>query len=140
MGNIKDEGHDPFPKTGLVRKYAPFIRKEVREYCKQYPYMRYEDMLAEAIRIAVAIEPDFDPNIAKDFSTPLRHHLKGLHRFAEGDYSSWQMPVPKAHRDANDLEKKRNGIGGDDPRAVNFSGGGNRRSRHLRLPVDDQPR
>jgi hypothetical protein len=126
MGNIKNEpAYDPFPKTGLVRKYAPFIRKEVRDYCKMYPYMRFEDMLAEAIRIAVKFEPEFDPNIAHDFSTPLRHHLKGLHRFAQGDYRSWQMPVSKAQRDANDLEQRRNGIGGEDPRAVNFSGGHN---------------
>ena len=59
MGNIKDEGRDPFPKSGLVRKYAPFIRSEVRDYCKQYPYMRYEDMLAEAIRLAVNCEASF---------------------------------------------------------------------------------
>jgi hypothetical protein len=125
MSNIKDEGYDPFPKSGLVRKYAPFIRSEVRDYCKQYPYMRYEDMLAEAIRIAVKVETNFDPNIAKDFSTPLRHHLKGLHRFAQGDYRSWQMPVSKAQRDTNKLEQRRNGIGGEDPLAVNFSGGSN---------------
>jgi hypothetical protein len=31
---------DPFPKTGLVRKYAAFIRKEVREYSKMYTYVR----------------------------------------------------------------------------------------------------
>src|SRR5262249_28582443 len=117
MGNIKNEkAYDPFPKSGLVRKYAPFIRKEVRDYCKQYPYVRYEEMLAEAVRIAVKFEGKFDPDKAKDFSTPLRWHLKGLHRFAQKEHSSWKIPVPKAQRDANELEKRRNGIGGDDPR------------------------
>jgi hypothetical protein len=117
--------YDPFPKAGLVRKYAPFIRKEAAEYCKMYSYVRPEEMLAEAIKIAVEFEPNFDPSLANDFSTPLRHHLKGLHRFAQKQFRSWQMPVSKAQRDANELERKRNGIGGDDPRAVNFSGGGN---------------
>jgi hypothetical protein len=126
VGNIKDEGvYDPFPKTGLVRKYAPFIRKEVRDYCKMYTYVRPEEMLAEAIRIAVEVESRFDPNLGNDFSTPLRHHLKGLHRFAQKEFSSWQIPVSKARRDANELEGKRNGIGGDDPRAIIFAGGGN---------------
>lgn len=126
VGNIKnDKAYDPFPKTGLVKKYAPFIRSEVRDYCKQYPYVRYEEMLAAAIKIAVEVESRFDPNLGNDFSTPLRWWLMGLHRVAQKDFSSWQIPVPKAQRDANELERKRNGIGGDDPRAVIFAGGGN---------------
>jgi hypothetical protein len=126
VGNIKnDKAYDPFPKSGLVKKYAPFIRSEVRDYCKQYPYVRYEEMLAEAIKIAVEVESRFDPNLGNDFSTPLRWWLMGLHRFAQKDFSSWQMPVPKVRRDANELETRRNGIGGDDPRAVIFAGGGN---------------
>jgi hypothetical protein len=125
MSNKDETAYDPFPKTGLVRKYAAFIRKEVREYSKMYTYVRYEEMLAEAIKIAVKVEKGFDPNIAKDFSTPLRWWLLGLHRFAQKQFSSWQVPVSKAERDANELERKRNGIGGDDPRAVNFSGSGN---------------
>src|SRR5262245_33298368 len=124
MANIKDEGYDPFPKTGLVRKYAPFIRSEVRDYCKMYPYMLYEDMLREAIRIAVEFEPKFNPELENDFSTPLRWYLRGLHRFAQKDFSCWQAPVSTAQLAANELERKRNGIGGEDPRAVDFSGGG----------------
>jgi RNA polymerase sigma factor (sigma-70 family) len=134
MSNIKDEGYDPFPKSGLVRKYAPFIRKEVRDYCKQYPYMRFEDMLAEAIRLAVKCEARFKPELSNDFTTPLRWDLRGLHRFAQRDHRSWQMPVSKDQRDANDLEKKRNGIGGEDPRPANFSGGGN----GARITIDFQ--
>jgi RNA polymerase sigma factor (sigma-70 family) len=135
MSNIKDEkAYDPFPKTGLVRKYAPFIRKEVRDYCKIYPYMRYEDMLAEAIRLAVKCEARFKPELGNDFTTPLRWDLRGLHRFAQRDHRSWQMPVSKDQRDANDLEKKRNGIGGEDPQPANFSGGGN----GARITIDFQ--
>lgn len=126
VGNIKaKKAYSPFPRTGLVKKYEPFIRNEVRDYCKQYPSVRYEEMLAEAVKIAVKFEPKFDPNLGNDFSTPLRWHLKELHRFAQKEFSSWQIPVSTAERAANDLEAKRNGIGGDDPRQVNFSGGGN---------------
>jgi DNA-directed RNA polymerase specialized sigma subunit len=126
VGNIKnDKAYDPFPKSGLVKKYAPFIRSEVRDYCKQYPSVRYEEMLAEAIKIAVEFESKFDPSLGNDFTTPLRWWLRGLHRFAQKEFSSWQIPVSKKQRDANDLEAKRNGVGGDDPRAVIFAGGGN---------------
>ena len=94
-------------------------------WCKIYPNVRYEEMLAEAVKIAVAVESKFKPGLGYDFTTPLRHWLLGLHRFAQKEFSSWQMPVSTAQREANDLERKRNGIGGDDPRRVNFSGGGN---------------
>jgi DNA-directed RNA polymerase specialized sigma subunit len=119
------QAFSPFPKAGLVKDYERFIRQEVNDYCKQYPDVRKQDMLAEAVRIAVEFEPKFNPETAKDFSTPLRWHLKGLHRFAQKEFSSWQIPVSKNQRDANKLEAKRNGVGGDDPRAVNFEGGGN---------------
>ena len=126
VGNIKaKKTYSPFPRTGLVKKYEPFIRNEVRDYCKQYPNVRYEEMLAEAVKIAVKFEPKFDPNLGNDFSTPLRWHLRELHRFAQKEFSSWQMPVSTEREEANDLERKRNGIGGNDPRQVNFSGGGN---------------
>ena len=37
-GNIIiDQAYDPFPKSGLVKQYEPFIRKEVTKYCRQYP-------------------------------------------------------------------------------------------------------
>src|SRR5262249_21362714 len=135
MANIKDEkAHDPFPKSGLVKQYEPKIRKEVREYAKQYPRLRYEELLAEAVKIAVNCEKRFNPELGNSFWTLLVHHLKNLHRFGQKEFSSWQMPVPKAQRDANDLERRRNGSGGDDPRAVIFAGGGN----GARITVDVQ--
>src|SRR5262249_13841168 len=36
-GNIKAEtAYDPFPKSGLVKQYGPFIRKHVRKFCEGY--------------------------------------------------------------------------------------------------------
>ena len=81
VGNIKaEEAYDPFPKTGLVKQYEPFIRGWVGKFCKRFPNVRHEDALFEAIKMALEFEPRFDPTKAKDFSTPLRHHLKGLQR------------------------------------------------------------
>ncbi len=44
--------YDAFPRSGPVRHYAPFIRKYVREFCKGYPQLSYEDMPPRATRIA----------------------------------------------------------------------------------------
>src|SRR5215831_3733113 len=83
-GNIKAESaYDPFPRSGLVKQFEPFIRKEVGKFCKRYPKLRRDDVLFEAIRLALTAEKKFNPKLGYDFSTPLRHHLKGLHRFAE---------------------------------------------------------
>ena len=83
-GNVHvASAYDPFPKSGLVKQYEPFIRSYVGEFCKKYPEIRHEDFLAEAVRIALAFEPKFRPERGYDFSTPLRGHLMGLHRFAK---------------------------------------------------------
>src|SRR5262245_21754763 len=80
-GNIEAiEAYDPFPRSGLVKKYEPFIRKWVTAFCKRYPGVRRQDALIEAVKIAVELEPNFDTTRAKDFSTALRHHLKGIKR------------------------------------------------------------
>src|SRR5262249_9032133 len=121
-GNIKDEPeYDPFPPTGLVKQFEPKIRKEVREYHKQYPRLRYEELLIEAVKIAVNCEKRFDPKLGNSFWTLLVWHLKALHRFAEHEFNAWQLPPSKAQL----IEERRNGIGGEDPRPANFSGGGN---------------
>ena len=83
MGNIKGDDYDPFPKTGLVKQYEPFIRQTVTEFCKMYPVVPRQEILVEAVRIAVEFEPKFKPESGNDFSTPLRHHLLGLHRFCQ---------------------------------------------------------
>ena len=80
-GNIKDEPeYDPFPPTGLVREYEPFIRKRVTMFCKAYPAVRRREALAEAVKIAVEVEPKFKPELGYNFSTFLRWHLKSLKR------------------------------------------------------------
>src|SRR5262245_14942708 len=81
MGNIKDEkSYDPFPRTGLVKQYEPFIRAFVGRFCKQYPLVDYQRALLEAVKIAVEFEPTVNPETGYDFSTPLRQHLQGLKR------------------------------------------------------------
>ena len=83
-GNIKAEtAYDPFPKSGLVKQYEPFIRKHVGEFCKRYPGLQRDGVLLEAIRIACNTEKRFKPELGHDFSTPLRHALKGLNRYAK---------------------------------------------------------
>lgn len=84
-GNIRaTSAYDPFPKSGLVKQYEGFIRDHVaEEYCKRYPGIPREDFLAQAVKIAVEFEPKFKPERGYDFSTPLRGHLMGLHRFAK---------------------------------------------------------
>jgi hypothetical protein len=81
LGNIKnDKAYDPFPRTGLVKEYEPFIRARVADFCKQYPLVDYQIALFEAVKIAVEYEPKFKPELKFDFSTPLRWELKGLKR------------------------------------------------------------
>jgi hypothetical protein len=83
-GNIKaDPGYDPFPKSGLVKQYEPFIRKYVGGFCERYPGLQRDGVLFEAVAIATKVEQAFKPELGHDFSTPLRHALKGLHRYAK---------------------------------------------------------
>jgi hypothetical protein len=77
----KAKAYDPFPKTGKVKEYEPFIRKLVGEFCKQYPLVQREHALIEAVKLAMEFESSkWDPSLGHDFSTPLRWHLKGLKR------------------------------------------------------------
>ena len=80
-----DREFSPFPPTGLVKFYEPFIRTETNEYCKKYPRVPRQDMLIEAVRLATIAESKFKPGFrnGNDFSTYMRHWLKGLNRFAQ---------------------------------------------------------
>ena len=96
-GNIEAKSYyDPFPKSGLVRQYERFIRKHVSEFCERYGRLKYDDALCWAVEIALKAEKAFNPELGFDFSTPLRHHLKGLHRLAEREIIS--TPVLGAQR------------------------------------------
>ena len=55
--------YDPFPKSGLVKQYEPFIRSEVSKFCKRYPNVRRQDLLVEAIRLASRAEQLFKPEL-----------------------------------------------------------------------------
>ena len=115
-GNIKDNEpeYDPFPKTGLVKEYEPFIRKWVTTFCKAYPAVRRGDTLIEAVKIAIEVESKFKPELGHNFSTFLRWHLKGLKRILvdkERAYSKRLIHVPEGEvseeiikqRDAGDM-------------------------------------
>jgi len=81
-GNIEaKEAYDPFPKSGRVKEYEPFIRKWVTtRFCRRYPDVNPQEALCEAVKLAIEFEPKFKPESGCDFSTPLRHRLKGLKR------------------------------------------------------------
>jgi hypothetical protein len=94
-GNIPAETHyDPFPKSGRVKQYEPFIRKYVGKFRRNYPRLRYDDLLSEAVRLAYEAEKSFKPGLGNDFSTFLRGHLKGLHRFVKRESweHAWSVP------------------------------------------------
>jgi hypothetical protein len=64
-GNIQDaRPYDPFPKTGLVKQYEPFIRNYVQNFCNGYPGLDREYVLFEAVKIAVQAEKAFKADIA----------------------------------------------------------------------------
>jgi hypothetical protein len=105
-GNIKAENaYDAFSKSGLVKQYEPFIRTEVAEFCKKYPRLNREHILIEAVRLALDAEKKFKPELGYDFSTLLRHYLKGLHRFAEKE-EAFNIPITAILSDADRAAEK----------------------------------
>jgi hypothetical protein len=96
-GNIKaDECFDPFPPTGKVKEYEPFIRDYAGKFWERYPQLAFDDVLFEAVKIAV----DFE--LGLDFSTPLRHHLKGMYRPLVEREQEYQRPL--VHRSIEPVE------------------------------------
>jgi len=94
--------YDPFPKSGLVKQYEPFIRKHVREFCAGYPGLQYETALCWAVERAIAAEKKFKPTLGNDFSTFLRPYLKRLHRLAERDQSGRRNQALRAAETAQE--------------------------------------
>jgi len=74
-----------FPTRGLLAQYKPFILTETRKYSDQY-WLLFDVVLDEAMCLAAIAEKRFDPSRGNDFSTFLRWHLKGLHRFCKKEY------------------------------------------------------
>lgn len=96
-GNIEAKSvYDPFPRTGLIKKYEPFIKKEVRALCARYSFVRYDEALAEAVRLAHEAEKKFEPERGHKFGTLLRYHLKRLNRWAQKEASSEHITATDA--------------------------------------------
>lgn len=94
-GNIKAEpAYDPFPKSGLVKQYEPFIRKWVGEYCKSFPQQRYDDVLIQVVGLAALAAQRFSPTLGYDFSTLLRHYFKKVYAKPPG-MKGWSHTAPR---------------------------------------------
>jgi hypothetical protein len=119
-GNVAAESHyDPFPKSGRVKQYEPFIRKQVGQFCKQYPGLNRLQVLCRAVELALAAEKAFKPELGYDFSTYLRHRLKELHRLHDQDENATTSPV---HYSKGELEQDRAEERGEEVE-LEFSGG-----------------
>jgi hypothetical protein len=102
-GNIEaSEGPDPFPKTGLVKQYEPFIRSYVGKFCCSHPGAIYEHALVDAVRIATDCAARFKPELGFDFSTPLREWLKRLGRLFEQDQHRIKIPQTEGYEEEAD--------------------------------------
>jgi hypothetical protein len=104
LSNIKnDPEYDPFPPTGKVKEYEPFIRDYAGKFWQRYPQVDFQDVLFEAVRIAVDFEARlWKPELGLDFSTALRHHLKGMYRPLVGREQKYQRPL--VHRSIEPVE------------------------------------
>src|SRR6476620_7842126 len=126
VGNMRQtSSYNPFPKDGgLVSQYERFMRKRVRHFYETYPHVSYDDLLSEAVRLAVHAATLFKPELGNDFSTYLGPHLMGLHRFAQSQ--TMQLPQPKDEPSREEI--------GEPVRPVEFGGGAN----GTRLTLDRQ--
>jgi hypothetical protein len=121
-GNIKAEQiYDPFPKSGLVKQYQPFILRGVTKFCRQYPGLSRQEVLFRAVELSLAAEKAFKPELGYDFSTLLRHRLKELHRLHDEEERGNSSPV---HYAKGELEQDRAEERGEEVE-LDFSGGGN---------------
>jgi hypothetical protein len=94
MGNIKAEkAYDPFPKTGLVKQYEPFIRTWVADFCQQFPWVNHGDVLVEAVLQADKAAKRFKPELGHDFSTLCGLYLKKLYAMQEEE-KGWSHAAP----------------------------------------------
>ncbi len=122
MGNIKgDPAYDPFPKSGLVKQYEPFIRDYVHDFCKRYPGLNRQRVLFRAVEIALAAEKAFKPALGHSFATYAGHRLKELHRLHDEDEAANSSPI---HYADGELERDRAEERGEEVE-LDFSGGNN---------------
>ena len=110
-GNIQDETpYDPFPKTGLVKQYEPFIRNYVQRFCNGYPGLNCEYVLFRAVEIALQAEKAFKADVAT-FPTYVIHRLKELRRLQDKEDKSRSTPI---FRTAEDLAAEREAERGEE--------------------------
>jgi hypothetical protein len=128
MGNIKDDSaYDPFPKTGLVKQFEPYIRNVVGEFAERYPRVSRQDLLARAVELAFAAEKTFKPELGNSFATHLGGfardgRLKELHRLHDKLERDDGVEI---YRTAEDLAHEKAEEEGEPTDPVNFAGGGN---------------
>ena len=128
MGNIRDDpAYDPFPKTGLVKQFEPYIRKVVREFAERYPRVSRQDFLSRAVELAFAAEKTFKPELGYSFATYLGGfsrlgRLKELHRLHDELEKDDGVEI---YRTAEDLAHEKAEEEGEPTDPVNFAGGGN---------------
>jgi hypothetical protein len=72
-----------YQTPGLVRDYAQFIYCRAVKFSKRYPWLPFNEILAEAERLARIAERRFKPERGYDFATFCGSWLKGLSRFAK---------------------------------------------------------
>jgi hypothetical protein len=124
-GNVEAGSYyDPFPKSGLVKQYEPFIRKEVGEFCKRWQTLSRDDVLSWAVEIAIGAEARFKPELGYDFSMFLRNHLKGLSRFAERETALHYVPLSAEEKRAIEEAEEREAAENRTPEGK-FLGGAN---------------
>jgi hypothetical protein len=110
-GNIHDDRpYDPFPKTGLVKQYEPFIRNHVQKFCNGYPGLNREYVLFRAIEIALQAEKAFKADVAS-FPTYLIHRLKELRRLQDEEDKGRSTPI---FRTAEDLAAEKEAERGEE--------------------------
>ena len=94
MANIKAESaYDPFPNSGLVKQYERFIRKRVSKFCEEFPWVNFNNVLIEAVKLADHAAKRFNPALGYDFSTFLIPHLKKLYAMQEEE-KGWSHAKP----------------------------------------------
>jgi hypothetical protein len=127
-GNIKnDPVYNPFPKSGLVKQYEPYIRKVVGQFAKAYPQISHQDLLFRAIELALAAEKTFKPELGFDFSTfpggfERKGRLKELHRLSD---EFERHNGTEIYRTEEDLAHEKAEEEGEPTDPVSFAGGGN---------------
>jgi hypothetical protein len=122
-GNIKATPlFDPFPTSGLVKQFEPFIKKWVARFLKQYPRLDRQDVMFRAVELAHAAELTFKPELGFSFATHVGYRLRELHRLHKQLEAAEGVEI---YRTKEDLAHEEAEEAGEPTAPVNFAGGGN---------------